>query len=74
MIVKDRQYLSQDFIQIVWLRLIICLTSDQWFLICFVTYLKIVQIFVRKMRLENSLIQPFIHPLLPINKIIRNNI
>lgn len=41
LITKDRQYLSQDFIQIVWLRLfIICLTSDQWSLICFLTSLK----------------------------------
>lgn len=74
-ITKDRQYLSQDFIQIVWLRLfIIYLTSDQWYLIRFVTYLKTIHIFIWKMRLENSWVQPFIYPVLPINKIIRNNI
>lgn len=67
--------MSQDFIQVVWLRLfIICLTSDQWSLIYFVTYLKMIHIFIWKMRLENSQVRLFIHPLVPIKKIIKNSI
>lgn len=75
MITKDRQYLSLAFIQIVGLRLfIICLTSDQWSLVCFVTYIKIIDIFIWNMRLENPQVPPFIYPVLPINNSIRNSI
>lgn len=76
MITKDRQYLSLAFIQIFGFRLcVICLTSDWWSLICFVTYLKIIQVLIWNMKLENLWVQPYSHPpplppVLPVGEIL----